>query len=275
MTRDQSSQAFNAGMKNQAQDQQNAQISFQNAGNSVSQFNKNLQDYMTGLKSTYGSGGEFMKDQNTIANTTAKAASDKIGGDLALNRMRTGENTAGYAGTLAEATRAGSRDLTDRMATADATRLGTLNQGGQFGVDASKFPASVYESMYGTSLGGSTGSLDAAQRAAAANSSFGDMLLPSLIGAGGELGSAAIKKCWVAAELYGGWEDPRTIALRRFIFEDWKTLPGRAFAWLYLHTGERVARLIHYDPLARAAFKLLFDRLLARAQGGNAQKGGM
>jgi len=176
LTRQQLSDTYNNAKKNSATDQSNAQQSFANANNSVSNFSKSLRDYMQGANQTYGEGGDYMKDQNTLANTTAAAGSNAVGTDLAMNRMRTGENTAGYGTTLAESRRTASRDLTNQLATADAARLDKLNQTKQFGVDASKFPAQVQEAMYGTSLNGANSSLGTAEQAAAANTGFGDML---------------------------------------------------------------------------------------------------
>jgi len=46
-----------------------------------------------------------MRDANTLANTTAAAGQTNLTGNLALNALRTGQNTAGYAGTVAESQR--------------------------------------------------------------------------------------------------------------------------------------------------------------------------
>ena len=47
--------------------------------------------------------------------------------------------------------------------------------------------------------------------------------------------------CWTAAELYGSWEDTRTLAARLYMFSE-------APAWLhrnYLRFGERIAQAMH------------------------------
>jgi len=117
-------------------------------------------------RQTYGANGEFMRDANTLANTTAAAGQTNLTGNLALNALRTGQNTAGYAGTVAESQRQSSRDLTDRLATADANRLQQLTAVNQYGVEASKLPAQVQAGLYGAGTSGSTGQLDAASSAA-------------------------------------------------------------------------------------------------------------
>ncbi len=176
MTRGQLTDTYNTAKKNSALDQTNAQVDRSNTNNSLGRFTQNLSDYMAGARSRYGVGGEFAKDQAVIANTTAAAGSNGLGTDLTLHGMRSGENTAGYAGTLAEARRKASRDLTSQLAGADAQRLGQLNEAERYGVDASRFPAGVQEAMYGTSLGAANGSLNTAEQAAQANQSFGDQL---------------------------------------------------------------------------------------------------
>ena len=85
-------------------------------------------------------------------------------------------------------------------------------------------------------------------------------------GAMGATGALLMGKCWVAAELYGGWEDPRTIALRRYIFGEYsKSFRGKIFASLYLKFGERVAKHIKTHPISRWFAQKIFDRLLVAA----------
>lgn len=72
--------------------------------------------------------------------------------------------------------------------------------------------------------------------------------------------------CWIAAELYGGWDDPRTIAVRKWIFTDFaKSRLGRIVCALYLKCGERTAELIRKHPMIRKPFLALFDRALRKA----------
>ena len=171
MGRTESKQAFQQSSSQSAQDQANAQAALAATNKSVGDYTKNVDNFMRFGRRTFGANGEYMKDQNVLATTTAKAGSDKIGGDLALNAMRTGENTSGYAGTLAESQRQGSRDLTDQLARADANRLSQLTAVNQYGVDAAKFPAQVYGSLYGqgtSAAGNEMGSASSAAKGAGA-----------------------------------------------------------------------------------------------------------
>src|ERR1700732_1536 len=139
--RTESTAVANQGMAQSAQNQKNAQSSLAAANKSIAGYNSSLDDFMKFGRRTYGAGGEFMKDQNAIATTTAAAGANKIAGDAAVNAMRTGENTANAPPALAESTRAASRDLTNQLATAEGNRLQQLTNVNQFGVQASALPA--------------------------------------------------------------------------------------------------------------------------------------
>jgi hypothetical protein len=179
--RSESKQVVNQGTAQSAQDQQAAQSSLAAANKSITGYNQNLDDFMKFGRRTYSPTGEFMRDANTLATTTAAAGSNKIAGDTALNAMRTGENTANAAPALAESTRSASRDLTSQLAGADTTRLQDLTNINQFGVQASALPAQVQASLYGTGTSGSGSQLSTAGDAAKTPGFF-DTFLPALVG---------------------------------------------------------------------------------------------
>jgi hypothetical protein len=139
---------------------------------------------MTFGRKTNGEGGDFAKTQNTLANTTAAAGTSGVAGNLALNALRTGENTSGYANTVAESARQSSRDLTNRLAGADADRLSRLTAINQFGVSASALPAEVQAGLYGTATGGA-GSQFSTAADAAKTPGFWDQFLPAIAGGAG------------------------------------------------------------------------------------------
>jgi hypothetical protein len=153
-------------------------------------------------RSTYGQNGEFAKDQNAIATTAAGAGSNAVKGDLALNALRTGENTAGYAGTVAESERQNQRDLTSQLAGADATRLQNLTNLNQFGVQASALPAQVQAGLYGTGTSGSVGQ-GSNQASAAKTPGFFDQFLPAVVGAAGTAAAGFIDRGKPRVDLSG------------------------------------------------------------------------
>lgn len=189
MGRTEQKQVVNQGTAQSAQSANNAQGALTATNKSLGDYSSNLDKFMNFGRSTYGANGEYAKDQNTIANTTAAAGQNNLAGNLALNKMRTGNNTANYAPTVAESQRQSSKDLTNQLATADTNRLQQLTNVNQFGVQASALPAQVQSGLYGTSVGGQSGNLSAA--AGSANQpGFLDQLTGELISGGATVGAA-------------------------------------------------------------------------------------
>lgn len=84
----------------------------------------------------------------------------------------------------------------------------------------------------------------------------------SIAGAAGEAAGA----CWVARELYGGWFEPRTVDVRRYVLSLKSHWFGRYFLRAYTRFGEQWARLIRRNRMWRWATRLLFNHLLRRAR---------
>jgi hypothetical protein len=184
MGRTESKQVSQQGMAQSSRDHANAQSALASANKSLAKHSSTLDSFMNFGRKTYGEGGDFMKTQNTLANTTAAAGTSGVAGNLALNAMRTGENTANYAPTVAESARQSSRDLTNRLAGADADRLSRLTAINQYGVQASALPAEVQASLYGTATGGAGSQLSTAADAAK-TPGFWDQFLPAITGGAG------------------------------------------------------------------------------------------
>jgi hypothetical protein len=153
-------------------------------------------------RNVYGANGEFAKDQSAIANTTAAAGSNAIKGNVALDRMRTGGNTAGDAAAIAESQRGAERDMTSQLAGADATRLQNLTNLNQFGVQASSLPAQVQAGLYGTGTSGSVGQ-GSNQASAAKTPGFFDQFLPAVVGAAGTAAAGFIDRGKPQVDLSG------------------------------------------------------------------------
>lgn len=187
MGRSQQQAVVTQGTQQSAQNAKNAQGALTATNKSLSDYSSGLNDFMSFGRKTYGRNGEYMKDANTLANTTAAAGANNLAGNLALNKARTGENTANDASTLAESQRQSSKDLTNQLATADQNRLQQLTNVNEFGVQSSALPAQVQSGLYGTSVGGQSGNLSAA--ASSANQpGFLDQMTGDLIGAAATVG---------------------------------------------------------------------------------------
>ena len=69
--------------------------------------------------------------------------------------------------------------------------------------------------------------------------------------------------CWIAAAIYGGWLDARTITVRRWIMNDLsRTWYGAPLVWLYAKTGRQIAK----SKLLVSMLKPVFDLALMKAQ---------
>lgn len=92
--------------------------------------------------------------------------------------------------------------------------------------------------------------------------------LGAVLGATGTLGAAAIGKipCWIAAELFGGWMEPRTRLVRAWMCSEGpKSRIGRLVLRVYRKFGERVAAKVRTSAALRAFFLPVFEEALGRA----------
>lgn len=73
--------------------------------------------------------------------------------------------------------------------------------------------------------------------------------------------------CWIAAELFNGWNDRRTAMVRYWLQNFYaKTFIGGAFCRLYLRYGQKAAAQVRAHRSARAAVTPLFAWFLSQAQ---------
>jgi hypothetical protein len=73
--------------------------------------------------------------------------------------------------------------------------------------------------------------------------------------------------CRIAAAIYDGWDDPRTIAVREWLHTEFATTAfGRFVMSAYLRFGERIAEQIKLHPPLMRVFKPIFDAALRRAE---------
>lgn len=179
MGRTESKQVVDQGTSQSAQDHATGQQAVANTNAAVGDYNKNLQNFMRFGRSAYGANGEYSSTLNTKANESAAASGRATEGDLALHKLRTGENSGGYGAAVAESRRGTARDMTQSLAANDQDRLNKMTAIEQYGVQASQYPASVYQGIYGTATGGSGSQLSSAANAAK-TPGFWDTFAPAL-----------------------------------------------------------------------------------------------
>jgi hypothetical protein len=112
-----------------------------------------------------------------------------------------------------------------------------------------------------------TGAVNAATTAAADSDSWTQMVGSALGGVTGALTAKSIAPCYVAAELYGGWGDPRTQSIRRWLLLEFsKTFYGELLVGFYIQYGEKFAKYIQTHSHARSLTQKVFDRALKSAE---------
>ena len=77
------------------------------------------------------------------------------------------------------------------------------------------------------------------------------------ISAAGQLASGigGAMRCWVAAEIFGGWHAPKTCAVRYYI----SNISPVWFCKFYTKYGERIAKFIHNKPILKLMLRPLFE----------------
>lgn len=114
-----------------------------------------------------------------------------------------------------------------------------------------------------TTGAGSAASTSANQVAQSAFAPWGAAMgtLGSVAGAA-TTGFIAHPPCWIAAEIYGGWHEPRTILIRQWLM---KNFADHWMMQLYIRFGERVAAMVRKYRPVRWVFTRVFNHLLRQA----------
>lgn len=220
-------------------------------------------------QNTTGLTGSYASLYNNQANQTAQGAQQAVGTteqNLASRGM--GATPAGFA--------------------ADQQRQAYQTQAGQNGTNyATDFGAQHTEAVnaYNTANGLLANTQAQNQNSATANNAgaagtntslYGTAsqqtptALGTILGTAGTLAGAAAtayagggKPCWVAAEIFGGWHEPRTMLVREWLM---KNFSGHWLMKLYIRFGERLALEVRRHRSARWIFTRVFNALLRQAR---------
>lgn len=268
MSRGQENQVVQQAQQQNATAAQNAQQSFNSAQGDIDNYQQQLAQFAAA--NPYGQGGQYQSTQNQVLSNTADAAARAAGQALQSQAVRTGQNAGGAIAATEAMQQANERSLAGQEAKANADRI---NSGAAYGQDilkASEVPAQLQTNLTGQQLNAQDQTLSTQERAAE-QPSFMDELGQGLIGAGegfaaGFGGKMGGKSCWIAAKLFGGWDDPRTKLLRRWIFGPYaETWHGMIPAALYARYGERIAKLMPRHRLLTRLLRKIFEAWLRRA----------
>ena len=240
-----------------------AQNDYAAANQDIGNFQSQLENYAT--ENPYKPGGEFQNAQNEVLANTSDASSAAAANRLQTQAQRTGQNPAGAIAATETMQQENERALSGEQAQANEERIS-----GEAGYD--KGVLQGYGEVPGMEAGVASGEAGlykgalGAEEDSAKTPSFLDVLGDSFAQQGGKMaaqGIGAVIACWVAAELYGGWSDPRTKTLQAWFLGP---ANGSLLHRLYLRYGERLAEAIGTHRILRSVVKRFFDHLLHRAQ---------
>lgn len=202
---------------------------------------------------------------NTASQQSLGGSTAGVTGQANLEAART-RNAGGFQGAIGSGSRGAAKQLSQNALGIQAaneqekqlqkqTAISQLQQ--LYGIDTNA--AQGYLGQSNSALEGeNTGSVQANQT-----------LWNNINGITGLAGKAATAGvgCWIAAAVYDGWDDPRTIAVREWLNTEFiKSTFGRIVMATYLKFGERIADQITRKPVLKHIFKPLFDAALRRAR---------
>lgn len=268
MSRAQETQTFDTAADQNKQFNQNAQTSYTKAQGDLGDYETQIGQYAAA--NPFKLGGEFQTDENKVLGETADANAQAAGQLVQGAAVRGGENADSAVSATEAMQEANERAMAGQEADVNAKRIGADADYNKSVLQAREFPVQAETSLTSTEAGQGNETLGTQQRAGM-QPSFMDALGESFAeGLGSSAGKSAgsgsygnTKACWIAAELWGGWSDPRTILVRIWLHTEFrKRWYGPAVLWLYSRYGARLAERIKTDLWLRGQFTLLFDRAL-------------
>ena len=265
MSRGQENQVVNTATEQNTAAAKNAQQSYTGAQTDVGDYEKQLAEFAGA--NPYGQGGQYQQAENQVLSNTADAAGQSAGQAMQSQAVRTGVNAGGAVAGTEAAQQANERSLAGQEGEATASRISSGATYGQSVLNASQVPEQMEAGLNAQQLGEQSSSLNTEQNAASQPSTM-DVATGDILNAGRSAAGVFAGGCWIAARLFGGWDDPRTQLVRAWIFgpfaESWY---GKRLSGLYGRHGRRIAEV--WMPASPALTWLLakvFDAALRHAR---------
>jgi hypothetical protein len=228
----------------------------------------------------YVKGGEYATSQNQSLADTANAGANATAQALQTAAVHSGTNPAQAIAASEEVSQQNQRTLGNQEATDTTSRIGSeagYNEKALSGYQTGEQMQSQITGQQGTlaeqqgglaqgALGTELGAAEWHDPAADAwNQALAKMVTTGSGGSGGGGG------CWIAAELWDGWEDKRVKLVRLWLWTDFnRNWYAPALLWAYGQWGQRMAEFIRTESLmaslTRRFFSWLFGKALKRAQ---------
>lgn len=216
----------------------------------------------------YVQGGAAQVASNQTISGAADASAEAAKAGAQSQAERTGQNPAAANAAAITAAQNAQRTASTEQGAATTSRLASETGYGKDVMEEGNVLTNEQAALTGNLTGEAQGQEGIAENAAQ-TPSFLDELGNGLI-QGADMAGAAYagkKGCWIAAELYGGWDDPRVSLIRAYLFGPFSE--SRIGAWLthlYVLYGIRATEIIRRNRTARFAFKVIFDRALNAAK---------
>lgn len=266
MTRAQQGQTFTTASGENATNEATAQQAEQQQQTGINNYGTAIAKYAA--NNPYVQGGQLQTAQNAVTSNSSDAAASALKAQVQQQAQRTGQNPDAANATASSGAQAIARNLGATQAADTASRVGDEAGYNQTALAAQgQIPG--MEGNVASEAGGQANQQLGTQEQAAQTPGFADMLTQSLISAGGQVGSAAITKCWIAAAVFDGWDDPRTHLVREWIFGPFASsgVIPLMVSKAYMRYGERVAALLHRYQKLKWPFRKLMELALRKAQG--------
>lgn len=241
--------------------------------NSNAIFNALMPQYEAEATNPSGYGASGIAAMDTAAQQSTGGSTAGAVGKLNQMAART-RNKGGFQIAGDEAARQGARQNSQEAVQVQSAneqlkqqqkQAGLVGEAGLYGENLSTILGAL--GAENSSLGQQTGANNSEVNAGNSGWLQNTMgLLGSLGSLGSGVGAAAKGICWIAAELYGGWNDPRVSIVREWLLGDFsRSILGRVVVALYRRFGERVARMMRRSVWLRSTMRRLFDAALRKA----------
>jgi hypothetical protein len=265
MTKSQNNQAFNTASKQQATTGANAQSSYNAAQGDITQFGDALSKYAA--ENPYGTGGAFQVAQNQQGADVANAGAGQLREALTSEAVRSGMNPNAGIAAGEQVAEANARNQMGINAGATEARLGAGAAYGGNVLNETAKPEEMEADLMKPELSASTGALGQ-ETDLSKQPSFWQELGQGAINAGTAYAGGLAKACWIAAYLFGGWDDRRVNLIRFWLMQSFsRKWYGALLYRLYQRLGERAAaKWMPASPAFAALMYWIFSHALMAAE---------
>lgn len=266
MSRAQQGQVFQTASGESATNEANAQKSETQEQSDINNQQSQLAKFAA--NNPYVQGGQAQTLSNQQLSNTADATANAAKAENQQLSQRTGQNAAtGVAAGEAEAQDA-QRNLSNSESQATGSRLANesaYNQQAQSDAGAISQEQENLAGLQGGQAQGELGTTETAAQTPSFLDELGSGLIQGADAAAGVATKAALG-CWIAAEIWNGWGDPRTVLVRSWIFGPFQdSWIGRRLANLYLGFGPTIAGWVRRSCIVRWIMKQIFEAALEEA----------